>query len=328
MKVQRRDFITLLGGAAAGWPLAARAQQAATPAVGVFMLGSQEGATGFVTAFRQGLREGGFVEGSNVAVEYQFARNESARLKEWAADFARRRVAVIVASGYAAAFAAKAATTTVPVVFNVGGDPVQSGLVTSLNRPAGNLTGVTSLTTEITAKRFGLLHELLPGARRFAALINPTSPNAEPLLMEARAAAAALGLPIDILTASDAEGIDAAFASLAKNRPDALQVAGNTLFLNRRLQVITLATQQRLPTIFAAPGDAQEGGLMSYGTLVDDTNRQVGLYTGRILKGEKAGDLPVIQAAKFEFVINLRTAKAFGITVPPTLLALADEVIE
>jgi putative ABC transport system substrate-binding protein len=213
-------------------------------------------------------------------------------------------------------------------VFNVGGNPVQSGLVASLNRPGANLTGTTNLAAELATKRLGLLHELLPGAKRFAALINPTSPNADLLIMEARAAAAALGLPIDILTASDNEGIDAAFASLEQSRPDALLVANNTLFNNRSVQIVTLATHQRLPTIFATRAGAQEGGLMSYGQLGGTGGLQVGLYTGRILRGAKAGDLAVIQAAKFEFVINLKTAKVLGVTVPDTLTALADEVIE
>jgi len=325
--LRRREFITLLGGAAA-WPLAARAQRPAIPTIGLITLGSQEGATNEITAIRKGLSESGFVEGRDVVIEYRFARNESTRLPEWAADFARRQVAVIVALGYAAAFAAKAATTTVPVVFGVGGDPVRAGLVASLNRPGANLTGITTLNTEITTKRLGLLHELLPGAKRFAALINPTSPNAEPLIMEVRTAAVALGLQIDTLTAGDVEGIDAAFASLAQSRPDALFVATNRLFGDRRVQIATLATLQRLPTSFGAREDAQEGGLMSYGRLGDDSPHQVGLYTGRILKGAKVGDLPVMQGAKFEFVINLRTARALGISVPVRLLALANEVIE
>ena len=324
--MRRREFITLLGGAAAVWPLAARAQWLAPPTIGFFTLGTQEGSTDFITSFRKGLSEGGFIEGRNVAIEYRFARNDFDRLPEWAADFARRQVAVIVAAGYAAAFAAKAATTTIPVVFRTAGDPVQSGLVASLNRPGGNITGITSSGTQLTSKRLELLYKLLPGAKRFAALINPTSPNAEPLIMEARTAAVALGLTIDILTAKDIEGIYAAFASLAQSRPDALMVPGNTLFLNRRVQIVTLATHQRLPTIFPGREDAQEGGLLSYANSGDFI--QVGVYTGRILRGEKAGDLPVQQEAKFEFVINLRTAKALGLTVPPSLLAIADEVIE
>jgi putative ABC transport system substrate-binding protein len=326
--MRRRDFITLLGGAAAGRPLAARAQPARMPTIGFITLGTEEGTTSFVTGFRKGLSEGGFVDGRNVVIEYRFARNEAARLKEWAADFARRQVAVIVANGYAAAFAAKAATTTVPVVFSTGGNPVQSGLVASLNRPGGNLTGVTNLGAELATKLFGFLRELLPEAKRFAALINPTSPNAELLTMEARAAAVALGVPIDILTASTVEEIDTAFASLARSKPDALAVNGNNLFSNRRVQIVTLANHQRLPAIFSGREEAQEGGLMSYGPLGDDYQRQTGLYTGRILAGAKPGDLPVVQGTKFEFVINLRTAKALGLNVPATLLALADEVIE
>jgi putative ABC transport system substrate-binding protein len=326
--MRRRDVITLLGASAAAWPLAARAQQPATPTIGYLTLGTQEGAVDFIAAFRKGLSESGFVEGRNVAVEYRFARNQSDRLPEWAGDFARRQVAVIIAQGYLAAFAAKAATTTIPIVFTTSGNPVQSGLVASLNRPGANLTGITNLAAELATKQLGLLHELLPGAKRFAALINPTSPNAELLTMEARTAAAALGLPIDILTAGDIEGIDAGFARLAQSQPNALMVAGNTLFGNRRVQIVTLATHQRLPTIFSIRADAQEGGLMSYGPLSVDPGHQVGLYTGRILKGAKAGDLPVVQAAKFEFVINLRTAKALGLTIPPSLIAIADEVIE
>jgi ABC-type uncharacterized transport system substrate-binding protein len=325
--IKRREFIAGLGSAAA-WPLAARAQRPAIPMIGYITLGSQEGTAAAIPAFRKGLSESGFVEGRNVVIEYRFARNEFARLKEWAADFARRQVAVIVAEGYAAAFAAKAATTTIPVVFGVGGDPVQSGLVASLNRPGANITGITNLTAEVSTKRLGLAHELLPAARRFAVLVNPTSPNAELLIMEAQTAAAALGLSIDILAASNIEEIDAAFARLARSPPDALAVSGNTLFNNRRVQIVTLASHQRLPTIHPRRADAQEGGLMSYGPHGDDSSRQLGLYAGRILGGAKPGDLPIIQGAKFEFVINLKTAKALGIEVPETLLATADEVIQ
>jgi putative ABC transport system substrate-binding protein len=308
--------------------MTARAQQPTMPMVGFMYLGTQEGATDFITAFRKGLSESGFVEGRNVVIEYRFARNESARLKEWAADFARRQVAVIVALGYAAAFAAKAATTTVPVVFQTGGNPVQSGLVASFNRPGGNITGVTLLGAELVTKLVGLVRELVPDAKRFAMLINPTSPNAELLMMEARTAVVALGVPIDIVAASTIEEIDTAFASLAQSRPDALVVTGNTLFGNRRVQIATLATHQRLPTISSLfRSYAEEGGLMSYGPL-DNLGRQVGLYAGRILSGGKPADLPVMQTAKFEFVINLRTAKALGLTIPETLLATADEVIQ
>jgi putative ABC transport system substrate-binding protein len=327
--MKRRDFITLLGGATAGWPLAVRAQQPGKlPVIGYLTLGTREGATNSIAGLRKGLSESGFVEGGNVVIEYRFARNESARLKEWAADFARRPVAVIVAGGYLAAFAAKAATTTVPVVFAIAGDPVQSGLVASLNRPGANLTGVTGLNAELGTKLLGLAHELLPSARRFASLINPTSPNAESLIMQAQSAAAVLALPIDVIAASSTEEIDAAFAHLAQSPPDALVVNVNTLFSDRRVQIVTLATHQRLPTIFANRAGAQEGGLMSYGSVGDDSAHQVGLYAGRILGGATPGDLPVVQGAKFEFVINLRTAKAVGLTVPANLLAIADEVIE
>jgi putative ABC transport system substrate-binding protein len=324
--MRRRDFITLLGGTAA-WPLATLAQVPGMPVVGFMTLGTQEGSTDFINGFRKGLSESGFVEGRNLVIEYRFARNESSRLKEWAADFARRQVAVIVASGYLAAFAAKAATMTVPVVFQTGGNPVQSGLVASFNRPGGNITGVTVLVAELVTKMVGLVRELLPDAKRFAMLINQTSPNAELLRMEARTAVVALGVPIDIVAASTVEEIDTAFANLAQSKPDALVVNGNTLFANRRVQIVTLATHQRLPTIFPSRVYVEEGGLMSYGP-PDNLGRQVGLYAGRILNGAKPADLPVQQATKFDLVINLKTAKALGATVPETLLATADEVTQ
>jgi putative tryptophan/tyrosine transport system substrate-binding protein len=327
-RMRRREFITLLGGAAAAWRHAVRAQQPALPTIGFITLGSQEASASFLAGFRTGLGETGHIEGRNVVIEYRFARNESDRLAEWMADYVRRRVAVIVASGYLAAFAAKAATTTIPVVFGTGGNPVQTGLVSSLNRPGGNLTGATTLAAELGAKRLGLLHELIPSATRFAVLINPTSPNAELLTTEAQTASAALRMPVDILTASNIQEIDNAFASLAQSRPAALVINGNTLFNNRRVQIVTLATYHRIPTMFENRASAQEGGLMSYGAIRNDYERQIGIYAGRILKGEKAADLPVVQGAKFEFVINLRTARTLGITVPPTLLAIADEVIE
>jgi putative ABC transport system substrate-binding protein len=252
--MKRREFITLLGGAAVApflWPFAAWAQQAAIPVIGILSLGAlPEAASNFVPAFREGLIESGFVEGRNVAFEYRFASYNISRLSELAADFAHRQVALIVALGHAEAFAAKAATTTIPIVFTTGGNPVQSGLVANLNRPGVNITGFTNLTQELAPKKLGLFHELLPGAKRFAMLINPTTPNAELLIMEARTAAVALGLPIDILTASDIEGIDAAFASLAQSRPDALMVTGSNVFNNNSAQIAALATQQRLPTIF------------------------------------------------------------------------------
>jgi putative ABC transport system substrate-binding protein len=298
------------------------------PLVGVVTLGTPEGATGFIAAFREGLGETGFIEGRNLTFEYRFARNEFDRLPEWMADIVSRRAAVIVTSGYAAAFAAKAATTTIPIVFSTGGNPVQAGLVASLNRPGGNITGATSLVAELGAKRMGLLHELIPAATRFAVLVNPTSPNAQMLIAEAQSAGAAIGREVEIVTASNANEIDAAFAILAQRRVDGLVINGNTFFSNRRAQIATLAAHHRLPTIYSVRAIVESGGLMSYGTINDDSSRQVGVYTGRILKGEKPADLPVVQGAKFQFVINLRTAKTLGLVVPPTLLALADEVIE
>jgi len=326
--MRRRDFITLLGGAAA-WPLAARAQQAVMPVVGFVYPGVPELSTGIVAAFRKGLNEAGFIEGRNVTVEFRFAYNDNARLPELAADLAQRRVAVIATPGSTpSALAAKAATTTIPIVFGIGPDPVEIGLVASLNRPGGNITGVSSMNAELGAKRLGLLHELLPTAVRFAVLVNPNNRNAEALTRDAQATASALSREVEILPASNTREIDAAFVSLLQKRADALLVSPDPLFDSRRVQLVTLATHHRLPTIYSFRENVEIGGLMSYGSSAAERDRQVGIYTGRILKGEKAAELPVIRAAKFEFIINLQTAKVLGLNVPQALLATADEVIE
>ena len=325
--MKRREFITFVGGVTA-WPLTTRAQQAAMQVVGYLSLGVPEADTRRVAAFRKGLSDGGYVEGRNVAIEYRWALNDTDRLSELAADLVRRRVAVVATPGIAAALAAKAATKTIPIVFQGAADPVQIGLVASLNRPAGNITGVNSMNVELAAKRLGLLHALLPGASRFAVLVNPNIPVAESLIADARAAASTIGREIEVLTASTNREIDAAFASLAQKRVDALLISPQTLFDDRRVQLATLAVRYAVPSIYAGRDWVEAGGLMSYGTNYMDQLRQVGIYTGRILKGEKPADLPVVQAVKFEFVINLQTARTLGLAVPPTLLAQADELIE
>ena len=324
----RREFITLLGGAAA-WPLAARAQQGALPVIGLLVIGAREVNAPFVAAFRSGLGEAGFVEGRSVAIEYRYAEGEFGKLRDLAADLARRRVAVIATLGGArAAQAAKAASAAIPLVFAIGGDPVQAGLVASLNRPGGNATGVSTFGVLLDPKRLGLLHELVPRAKRFAALVNPISVFTATRIDALQAGAAALGVEIETLWATSNAEIDTAFASLAQKPIDALLVDSNQLFSDRRAQIIALAAREKVPTMYVARGLAVEGGLISYGPVGLDQFRQVGLYAGRILKGEKPADLPVTQPTKFELVINLKTAKALGLTVPPTLLALADEVIE
>jgi putative ABC transport system substrate-binding protein len=328
MIVGRRQFITLVGGAAA-WPLVARAQQPAMPVVGFVYPGAPELSTGIVAAFRKGLGETGFVEGRNVVVEFRFAYNDNARLPELVADLVRRRVAVIVTLGSTpAALAAKAATTSIPVVFSVGTDPVEFGLVASFNHPGGNVTGISSQNSELAAKRLGLMLDLLPNVERFAVLVNASNPNAESLTKDVQAAGSVVGRQIEILAVSTARDIDAAFASLAQKRADALVVSPDPLLDNRRLQIVTLAAHQRLPAIYSFRENVDIGGLMSYGSSAADRDRQAAVYAGRILKGEAPGSLPVMRAAKFEFVLNLQTARALGLDVPATLLAQADEVIE
>jgi putative ABC transport system substrate-binding protein len=325
--MQRRDFITLLGGAAAAWPLTARAQQPAMPVVGFLYSGTAE--TRFAAAFRQGLSEIGYVEDQNVTVEYHWVGGQFDRLPVLLADLVRRRVAVIATPGSVSAIAAKAETATIPIAFGVGEDPVKLGLVASLARPGGNATGVNFLTREVAAKRLGLLHELVPNAARVGVLVNPANiSNAETTLREVQEAARVIGLQIQTLKASTSREIDAAFDALARQRPDALFVAGDGLFQSRRVQLANLAARDRVPAAYADRISAEAGGLMSYGTDITDMYRQIGVYTGKILKGAKPADLPVVQSTKFELLINLQTAKLLGIEVPPTLLAQADEVIE
>jgi putative ABC transport system substrate-binding protein len=327
--VKRREFITLLGGAAAAWPLAARAQQTALPVIGYLNFGSPESDTPRVTGLRRGLNQTGYVEGRNLVIEYRWAGNQADRLPALAADLIQLRVAVIVTSGLVSTLAAKAATTTIPIVFGVGNDPVQLGLVASLNRPGGNLTGFNSISSELGAKGLALLHELVPGIATIGFLGNPNNPAVfELMTRDVLAAASVMGLKVQIFNASTDREIDAAFVSLAQARSGALLV-GNDLFFNTRIeQIVALAARHAIPTMYPVREFVVAGGLISYGTSLIETYRQVGLYTGRILKGEKPADLPVIQATKLELMINLKTAKALGLQIPDRLLALADEVIE
>jgi putative ABC transport system substrate-binding protein len=325
--MKRREFITLLGGAAA-WPLAARGQQSAMPVIGFLHPSSPDAYR--VRAFRQGLKEVGYVEGENVAIIYRWAENQVDRLPELAADLVRRRVAVIVTpGGPVSALAAKAATTTIPIVFVVANDPVKLGLVNSLARPGGNVTGINFFAAELTAKRLELLRELVPGATRITVLVNPAdAPNTVSALRGVEPAARSMGLQIQVLNASTIQEIDAAFATLVSERPDALFVANNPFFIDRRVQLALLTVLHRLPAIYHDRLIAEVGGLMSYGANLGDAYRDVGTYTGRILKGAKPADLPVEQSSKFELVINRQAAKAIGLTIPDKLLARADEVIE
>jgi putative ABC transport system substrate-binding protein len=326
--MERREFITLLGGGAAAWPLAARAQQSAMPVVGYLSASSPASRVHLLTAFWRGLRERGYVEGENVAIEYRWAQDQYDRLPDLAADLVRRRVVVIAATDTPSAIAAKAATTTLPIVFASGGDPVGEGLVASLNRPNGNVTGVGFMASELGAKQLGLLHTLLPGAVRIAVLVDPSWPVTEAFLSDVRRAASTMKKEIEVLFVSTGSDIDAVYTNLAQKPVDALLVGPSALANNRRVQLITLAAYHRVLAIYSFREFADAGGLMSYGASITDAHRQVGVYTGRILKGQKPADLPVLQSAKFEFVINLNTAKAFGLTIPANMLATADEVIE
>ena len=326
--MKRREFITLVGGAAAAWPVVARAQQA-MPVIGFLNPASPEGSADRVRGFRQGLKESGFVESENVAIDYRWADNQLDRLPALAAELVRQKVAVIATTAPPSAFAAKGATKTIPILFLVAEDPVRAGLVGSLARPDGNLTGVNILSAEIVAKRLEMLREVVPTATRVAVLVNPANAEiTEQTLRNVGPAARAMGLQIQILNASTTREINAAFATFEDERPGALFVAGDPFFGNRRVQLVNLASRHAIPATFSLREFAEAGGLMSYGADITDAFRQVGLYAGRILKGAKPADLPVVQSAKFQLVINAETARMLGITVPPSLLARADEVIE
>jgi putative tryptophan/tyrosine transport system substrate-binding protein len=326
--VKRREFITLLGSAAAA-PLTARAQQPALPVVGLLNAGSPEQLVEPMAAFRKGLSETGFVEGRNLAFEFRWAHNDLRRMPDMAADLVRRQVAVIAAPGFApAAIAAKAVTSTIPIVFSTGGDPVEIGLVASLNRPGGNVTGVSYMNAELGPKRLGLLHELVRGARRFSALFNADDPNSRVPLTDLQARAADIGVTVEPLYIRNDRDIDAAFDGFKERRFEALLIFPSTVLFDRRVQVLTLAARHAAPIIYPAREWAMAGGLMSYGSSFVDQWLQAGIYTGRVLRGEKPADMPILRATKFEFVINLQAAKALGIDVSSTLLALADEVIK
>jgi ABC-type uncharacterized transport system substrate-binding protein len=327
--IWRREFITLIGGAAA-WPLAARAQQSAMPVIGFLHPASPESYADQLRAFRQGLKEAGFVEGENVAIEYRWAEGQNDRLPALADELVRRRVAVIAAAGGPnSTLAAQAATTTVPIVFVTGQDPVRLGLVTSLARPGGNLTGINFFTVELVAKRLELLRELLPGAMRIAVFVDPASAaTTESTLRDVEAAARVMRLQIQVLKVGTSREIEAAFTSFVGERPDAIFVGISVFFTARRVQLAQLAARHAVPAIYPDRLHAEVGGLISYGASLTDAYRQVGIYTGRILKGAKPADVPVVQSSKFELVINHPTARMLGLTVPPSLLARADEVIE
>jgi putative tryptophan/tyrosine transport system substrate-binding protein len=325
--LKRREFISLLCAATAS-PLTARAQQPVMPVIGFLNAQSPDPSAHRVRAFRQGLKDAGHVEGENVAIEYRWADGQYDRLPAQAADLVRRGVSVIAAFAPSAAVAAKTATATIPIVFAVSGDPVSLGLVASLARPGGNLTGINFFVGELVAKRLELLRELVPAVTRVAVLINPASPVAEITVRDVEVAARSFGLQVQVIRASTSDEINAAFASFVRERPDAVFIGGDPFFNDRRVQLANVAAYHRLPATYSNRDLAEAGGLMSYGTNLADAFRQVGVYVGRILKGAKPADLPVDQASKFELVINLQTARMLGLTVPPTLLATADEVIE
>jgi putative ABC transport system substrate-binding protein len=328
--MRRREFITLLGGAAVAWPLAARAQQPAVPVIGFLNPTSPDTFADRLNGFRRGLKETGFAEGETVAIVYRWAENQNDRLPELATELVHRPVAVIAATGGSnPALAAKAATGTTPIVFAVAEDPVKLGLVASLARPGGNLTGINYFSNELTEKRLELLHELVPAATRIAVLVNPNNAvNAAATIRDVESAAHAMGLQIRVLEAGSSGEIDAAFATFVHERPDALFVGNDQFFSSRRVQLVNWTSRYALPSTFSAHEIAEAGGLMSYGTSQTDAWHQVGIYTGRILKGEKPADLPVVQSSKFKLVINRQTARMLGLTVPDKLLVAADEVIE
>ena len=328
--MRRRDVITALAGTAAAWPLAARAQQPAAPVVGFLHSSSATAYTGLVASFRRGLSEAGYSEGQNVAIDFRWGEDRNERLPALAAELVQRQVAVIVTPGSTAAtLAAKAATATIPIVFLSAVDPVKTGLVASLNRPGGNVTGVSDIGVQLAAKRLSLLHELHPGAARFGLLVNPSNPGiTEPFVAEVQTAASVIGRQIEVVAARTDIDIDKAFATLVNKQVDAFLVSTDALFVTRRVQLVTLAARHALPAMYFRREFAEAGGLMSYGSNLADQFRQIGIYAGRILKGEKPADMPVVQPTRFELVINLPTARAIGIVVPPSLLARADEVIE
>jgi putative tryptophan/tyrosine transport system substrate-binding protein len=327
--MRRRDFIAAFGGAAAAWPLAARAQQPAMPVVGLLSSRSPGEATASVAALRAGLAKGGYVEGQNVAIEYRWAEGHYDRLPALAVELTRRQVAVIVAmGGEPSALAAKAATKSIPIVFNSGGDPVEAGLVASLNRPGGNATGVSMLFVELGPKQLGILNELIPKLAVIAVLVNPTFVSAEKEAKDALGAGRALGKEVHIVTASSEGEIGTAFGDLVKHRAGALMVAPDPFLFDRREHLVALAARHAIPAMYFSREFSEAGGLMSYGTSVAEVYQQVGAYAGRILKGEKPADLPVVQPTKFELVINMKTARALGLTIPPGMLAIADDAIE
>jgi putative ABC transport system substrate-binding protein len=329
INIRRREFITLLGCAVStNWPLPLRAQQA-MPVVGFLNPGSPEPFSFLAAAFREGLKEASYIEGQNVTIEYHWAKGHYDQLQTLAADLVRRQVAVIAATGGSiSAHAVKAATSTIPIVFNVGEDPIRSGLIASFSRPGGNITGVNTLSPELEPKRLGLLRELVPQATSIAVLLNPTNPDADLQRRDVQAAATAIRQHLRIFNASNQSDFDTAFAAIVQQRIDALLVGNDALFNNQREQIIALAARHAVPTMYAFRSFAESGGLMSYGTNLVDVYRQVGLYVGRVLKGEKPADLPVVQPTKFEFVINIKTAKVLGVKISDNLLSLADEVIE
>ncbi len=327
--MRRREFIALIGGAATAWPLAARAQQPTKPVVGFLSSQSPDTYAPFPEAFRQGLKEQGFVDGQNVTIEYRWAHRQPDLIAGMAADLVHRNVDVIAATGgVAVALAAKAATTSIPIVFNSGEDPVQAGLVSNLNRPGGNITGVSWFSDEVGTKRLGMMHQLAPAASVIAVLANPNEPETAPNIAATEAAARSLGLKLIVLNATTVAGIEAAFAEMAKQKVGAMIIGPGAFLINQRAQNVALAERYAIPCMYSDRSAVPIGGLIAYGNVLTDGYRRNGVYVGRILKGDKPGDLPIDRATKFELLINLKTAKALGIVVPPTLLALADEVIE
>jgi len=327
--MRRREFITLLGGAAVAWPLAARAQQAANPVIGFLHSASAGPNVAFVAAFNKGLADAGFIDGKNATIEYRWAAGAIDQLPELASDLVGRKVAVIATPGSTpAAFAAKAATATIPIVFAIGGDPVALGLVASLNRPGGNLTGISFQTTEVAAKVLGMLHELLPQTVRVVAIVNPQNEFTEAFVKNLQAGAVALGLQVEVFHASTDSEIETSFAQIAQRPGTALLLGPDAVYTSRRAQIVALAARYALPTMYVVREFAADGGLISYGPDLTNAYNEAGNYTGRVLKGEKTAEMPIVQPTKFQLVINLKTAKALNLVVPDKLLALADEVIE